>query len=184
MSLASSLVFLSLFASALYFFLLVKKSVPSGQTNLGNKQENTQERHITNNWVQFENKEFGYRISHPPLLIKIEYKNDGGFKDFIRFEETDKSLGKGIGVGVSESSLSEEVKELKEEMAKFEGAKLVKEEKLSLIKYDGFILEYKTQENSQGEDRTIVLIQKDNYTYSISTVPEQIDRAMNSFSFL
>lgn len=182
--LASSLVFISLISAGLYLFLLTKKTVTDGGVVISNEEEIQQERRITNTWIEFINEEFGYRISHPPLLTKTEYKNEGGYKDFIRFEENEKSLGRGIGIGVRESTLRDEVERLKKEMDQFKGSKLTKETKLPLSNYNGFVLEYDTVDNSDTEAKAIILIQKDNFIYSISTVPEQIDRVISSFSFL
>lgn len=185
LGLGSTLAFLSLVAVAFYLYLFLnKKSDTINQTGSQNSEKDTPGNFITNNWVEYVNSDFGYKIEHPPLLTKKEYNDEGGYKNFVRLEETEHSLGKGVAVGVSESSLIDEVERLKIDMGKFEGAKLVSEGKLDLMKYDGFILEYEIENNIGGESRVIVFIKKDNYVYSISTVPEQMQKVLSGFSFL
>ncbi|OGM24648.1 hypothetical protein A2962_01705 [Candidatus Woesebacteria bacterium RIFCSPLOWO2_01_FULL_39_61] len=185
LGIGSAFAFLSLVALVFYFYLYLSKNVDSKSARISQTSENnTPEKFIVNDWEEYVNSDFGYKIQHPPLLTKAEYKDEGGYKNFVRFEETEHSLGKGIAVGVSVSSLSDEVERLKKDMEKFEDAKLVREEKLSLTKYDGFILEYEIENSTGKESRAIIFINKDNYVYSISTVPEQMQKVLSGFSFL
>jgi len=63
-------------------------------------------------------------------------------------------------------------------------ARLDNEQEIKMGDFYAVILNYTSGDKTQGEDRSIVIIQKDDKSYSISTVPEQIDKVISSFSFI
>lgn len=138
----------------------------------------------TGSWPQYTNKEYGYSLLHPRFLLKREYRNEGGYLYFVKFEETEYSVEKGVAVGVSKTVLKDETQRLKKEMTQFLEADLVAETQFNLNGYDAVRLEYVVKNKEVGEDRTIVLVTKGDYVYSLSTVPQQIDQVIISFKFL
>lgn len=134
-------------------------------------------------WENYVNEELGFKMSIPRLLYKREFSDQGGYKTFIRFEQTNFSLEKGIAVGVSEKTFEEEVESIKEALSG-EGAVLKNEEKIIVSDIEGVKLTFVAKEGQEGEPRSIVIFSKEGLTYSISTTPEQIDRVIEGFNFL
>jgi len=132
-------------------------------------------------WQEYKNEEYGFRLEHPKLLFKRTFKDKGGYPFFIRFEETKFSLEKGLALGISKRPQEEEIESVISSLSK-EGAKLVREEKIKVQDVDGTRLDFEPER--EGEKRSLVIFSKGNYTYSISTVPEQIERVIESFGFI
>ena len=62
------------------------------------------------------------------------------------------------------------------------GAKLVKEDKITVDDFEGTRLDF--EPTGEGEKRSVVIFSKGDYSYSISTVPEQVEKVIESFKFL
>ena len=75
----------------------------------------------------------------------------------------------------------EEVENTKTSFSK-QDAKLVKEEKINVGDQEGIRLDFEPE--GEGEKRSAVIFSKEKYSYSISTVPEQIEKVIQSFKFL
>src|SRR3989304_10010751 len=134
-------------------------------------------------WEEYFNEELGFKMSIPQFLYKSEFSDQGGYKTFIRFEQTNFSLEKGMAVGVSEKTVEEETETLKENFSG-EGAVLQKEEKIEISGVEGIKLTFVPKEGQEGESRSIVIFNRNDLTYSISTTPEQIERVVKGFKFL
>ncbi len=134
-------------------------------------------------WENYVNEELGFKMAIPRLLYKREFSEEGGYKTFIRFEQTNFSLEKGVAVGISERSVEDEAKTLKENLLT-EGAVLQSEEKIKVSDIEGVKLNFIPKETSEGEPRSIVIFNRNNLTYSVSTTPEQIERVVEGFKFL
>ncbi|SRR3990172_4156191 len=132
-------------------------------------------------WVEYKNDEFGFQMMYPKFLYRREFRDQGGFKVFLLFEETKFSSEKGLGLGVSERTFKEEVENTKTSFSK-QDAKLVKEEKINVGDQEGIRLDFEPE--GEGEKRSAVIFSKEKYSYSISTVPEQIEKVIQSFKFL
>src|SRR3989344_8091138 len=130
-------------------------------------------------WEEYFNEELGFKMSIPQFLYKSEFSDRGGYKIFIRFEQTNFSLEKGIAVGISEKIAEEETETLKGNLSD-EGAVLQNEEKIEISGIEGTKLTFIPKEGQEGEPRSIVIFDRNGLTYSISTVPEQIDRVTES----
>ena len=132
-------------------------------------------------WEEYRNEEFRFRVELPKFLYEREFRDKGGYVFFIRFEETKFSLEKGVAIGVSGKTYEEEVEGTKTNLTE-SGAKLVKEEKITVDDFEGTKLDFEPE--GEGEKRSVVIFSKEGYSYSISTVPEQISRVTESFKFL
>ncbi len=178
-----------MFISYFLVRLLILKKPPSLDKlvfSQENKNENKKESKGNEEfpWEVYVNKKFGYSLSHPSLLFKNEFKNPGRYLHFVRFEETNFSNQKGVAVGVSQGSLEEEAKIIKEEFGS--DAKLVSEKYITVNGVKGLNLEFEPNNSSlkESEKRAVVIFEKEGWVYSISTVPEQIERVLESFKFL
>lgn len=172
--------FLSLLTLATYLFFRVSFSTKKEINSQDSKKEKVSE--SESNWEVYSNTEFGISFAHPRLLYKKEFRNQAGSLYFVRFEETKFSRGKGIAVGVKEGNLEEEVANFKKE---FENqADLTKESQIIVNTFKGVRLDFEPRESSLLEKRSIVILEKSGKVYSISTVPKQIDRVLESFNFI
>jgi hypothetical protein len=129
-------------------------------------------------WETYVNEKYNFMVKHPLYLYVREMEGVGGYLYFVRFEETRFSNQKGLSVGVTEKEANEEVEAIKEMMAA-ETTVAVGEEKLG----NGIMLIF-TPEDSQHETRAVYVVRAGKYTYSISTVPEQISTVLENFVYL
>ena len=176
--------FILLLISGIYLFVK-GKMVRTSQTNpalIDTKTSVNKDNEV--DWQTYTNEEFGYYLKHPPLLYKRDLGSAGGYIDFIRFEENQFSTGHGLAVGVRETNLLEETENIKKEFDQLGGAKLVEETKISVNGIEGVRLLYKPQNDKDGENRVIVILNNSKYSYSISTVPEQINKVLTEFGFI
>lgn len=132
-------------------------------------------------WDIYKNDKYGYAIAKPKLLVGREYENAGGYLHFIRFEENKFSRGKGVAVGVSELGLDEQKEVIKKDIGGDNGAILVSERAFEADGKSAYILEYDSV--GEGEGRAAVIIKRENYSYSISTTPEQMEHVLANLRF-
>jgi len=133
-------------------------------------------------WEYFIHPEYRFSVYVPRLLVKREYDDSGDYLFFVRFEENRFSEESGVAIGVSNRALEEEEAKIREIVeAEFSDIK-PKREIVKLTDYDAIKLDY--QGSEELESRTIILVTNGDYTYSISTVPEQIDNVLAGFVML
>lgn len=178
--------FLSLFIGA--FFLYQKVSMISwGESKSQDQTEPSDGKEVINKddsieWGSYKNIEFGYEIGLPRALLKMEYENQGGYIHFIRFGEREESLGKGVAIGIREAELEDEFTRIKGEFGK-DGV-LAEEREVSVGGVRGAMFIFEPESKEDLEPRTVVVFEKEGKVFSISTVPEQIDKVIASFKFL
>jgi hypothetical protein len=175
--------FVSLLALGLYLFLESRKIVDNKVQNVAQETVDNRDNDDNSSWEMYMNEEFGYSLQHPRLLSVREMKDQGVYLHFVRFEENKFSQGKGVAVGVSESNFTEEVERIKKTMEEDDNAKLIEEMDTDLNGYSAIKLYYEPTNTELGEARSILVIEKSPYIYSISSVPEQMDSILNSFKF-
>ncbi|KKQ97963.1 MAG: hypothetical protein UT24_C0017G0019 [Candidatus Woesebacteria bacterium GW2011_GWB1_39_12] len=179
------LVFLSLvFLTANLLTKVVKNSSSlSKETQKVSESKNVQKQNtdIDLAWEIYMNGKYGFQIETPKLLYKVESQDLGRYLTFIRFEENNFSQEKGVAIGVSKESFEKEIELIKKELEGM-GGKLVKEEDLTI---NGTLAKkFEFQPEKEGEARSFLIINFNNISVSISTVPEQIDRVIESFKLL
>lgn len=141
-----------------------------------------QSREVASDWETFINIEYGFSVKVPRLLIKREQDANEEYLFFVKFEENRFSEEKGVAIGVSDRNLADEEAKTKEIFDKnFEELEPEKED-FALKGYQAVKLEYKGK--GSNEPRVIVLVNDGQYSYSMSTTPDQIDRVMEGFVFL
>src|SRR3989344_2474298 len=163
------LTFIILIFSLVY--LVLKYNSHQGVTS--NKEESY--------WELYENTDFNYKLYIPRNLEKQDYGETDFYKSFIVFIETEDSLGKGLAIGVSQKSKDEEVETVKEQMEKDVDAELVNKKEFSINGLVGDKLYYEPKNKEGLEKRVIAVISSDKFTYSISSVPEEIDLLLETF---
>ena len=174
--------FLSLTTLAVYLVvtLLAKRSPQSSEAVVGSVSESLDEE-VEVPWRTYTNEAYGYEISHPGLLYQREFVDSGGYEHFVRFEETQFSLDKGVAVGVSLKSAEEELNAMKSELS--ENAELVEERSISVAGLEAAYILFRPSFEG-GEERAIAVFEGNGATFSVSTVPEQMDKVLQSFKFL
>ncbi len=178
-----SFVIFTLLTLAIYFSLRVyglNKKGKLANALTGSRLENTTD----SEWKEYKNSLLGFRMSYPPSLVERDLGQSATYYNFIRFEEVKLTSDKGIAVGVRESSLVDEVNRIKKDFESQEDAVLSEQKKVKVAGTDGTWLHYKPKvEEGNEEERVIVIFARDKFSYSISTVPEQINRVINNFTF-
>lgn len=133
-------------------------------------------------WEYFVHPEYKFSVYVPRLLVKREYDDSGNYLFFVRFEENRFSEDRGVAIGVSDRILEEEETKTREIIEAGFSDKKPKKEIVKLTDHDAIRLDY--QEAEGFESRTIILVNNGDYTYSLSTVPEQIDNVLAGFVLL
>ena len=169
---------LVLFLTQLSFGSPEKSEISGGQNLADDGKEESDV------WAEYINRDFSISFLYPRLLLKKEFKGQGGYEFFVRFEENKLSRGKGVAFGVTKASLSDEVAKLKEELTKDDQAVLVAESEDFADGVAGKLLEFEPRTSEFGEKRSVFLIENSDLTYSISTTSEQIQRVVDSLDFL
>lgn len=134
-------------------------------------------------WIPYERRELGFSMKYPSSLYLNDMAPHGEYYDFIRFEEGEKSRHKGISLGISQSNLKVEVERIKRDFENQE-AKLVEEKDVIFKGFTAKRLHYVPIEIQNGEERLVVVIANNNYVYSISSVPDQMNEIIKNFNFL
>jgi hypothetical protein len=138
-------------------------------------------------WKTYESKEFGFSLKYPASLRVNDLGNNGGYVGFIRFEE-EPSLNlsdKGIAVGISSLPLDKEITKIKDQINSEGGAILVDETQTVFKGFTATRLYYKPEDSTQEEERVVIIVNGGGeYTYSISTVPGQIQKVLEGFNFI
>jgi hypothetical protein len=136
-------------------------------------------------WEAYTNSEFGFSLEVPRLLLKEERRDKDGYKYIVIFGENSYSAASGVAIGVSDRSLEEELKQIKSAYTKNEDAELSSEEDREVVGEKGKQLVYKPKGESKDlESREVIVFHYGNYTYTVSTVPEQMEHIIESFRFL
>lgn len=176
-------IFVILLVLAAYLQLKLKKLK---EYKVNNKKEDVFEdlydQGIT--WEEYVNPEYGISFSRPKFLYLRETKNQGGYEYFARFEENEFSTARGIALGIRKISFEEEVERLKKELESDFDVRLIRQDKLRIDKRDAVRLDYEPSKKTEFEPRSIVFVGKGDLTYSISTVPEQINGIIDSLKLL
>jgi hypothetical protein len=178
------LVFLGLVALSTYFYTKLKKQTggfsetvnTSQKTNLENQESELV-------WVDYVNEEYGFSFSRPKFLTENKFEDSGDYLSFTRFEGTQFSEARGIGVGVREDSLKDEIMNVKREIDESFDVKLIRESKIKVGGFDAVRLDYEPVEKTELEARSFVILEKDESAISISTHPTQIEKIISSFTF-
>ena len=133
-------------------------------------------------WQNFVNEEYGFSIQIPVLLLKREVFNGGRYLYFVRFEENQFSKGKGVALGVNNLPIEEEERKIIEDMRNMEFSVEARREDIKIGGFKAIKLTYGASENTEA--RTFLIINNGNYTLSISSVPEQMERIIEKIRFL
>lgn len=134
-------------------------------------------------WETYVDDEFGYAVSYPPLLEPRTIKSDS-FLSFIIFFAPEGIKSSGLAISVRNTSLKEELALIKEEVQKDPGANLISEEEITKDGFSGIRLKYEPMNPESGEPREIVIINNQNYSYTISSTPEQLERILPTFKLV
>jgi hypothetical protein len=134
-------------------------------------------------WIPYTNDEYLISFSHPNLLLKKEFTESGGYDLFVVFEENKFSKEKGVAFGIRKSGLEEEVERIVGEVILQENSKLTKDEEMEVAGERARVLVIEPQDIFL-EIRSILIIEKSGYSYSFSTVPEQMQKLIDSIEFL
>jgi hypothetical protein len=176
--------FIIFFVVAVYLLLNLKtKTSLDGSTVFEKQNGETAQKNENIKWEPYLNMTYRYALMYPGTLTKNEYEDEGGYLHFIRFEENELSVGKGVAVGVTKRDMDEEVSEIKKQVLDSEIGKLSTENKIVLKGLKGIRLDFEPKAGKVGEKRAVVVVNKNSLSYSISTVPEQIDIVLESFTF-
>jgi len=184
LSLGAGVLFISLVAVCIFLFFKLNLQKVNVIAPMEEKVNKPDELIVNSDWGEYANEEYGFKFLHPKLLYKTEFKNQGGYIFFVKFEENKYSLGKGVAIGIRQSEKGRDVENVKNDIAREGNARLDNEQEIKMGDFYAVILNYTSGDKTQEEDRSIVIIQKDDKSYSISTVPEQIDKVISSFSFI
>lgn len=136
-----------------------------------------------NDWTIYTNEEYLISFLYPRMLLKRVYEKTDEYDLFIVFEENQLTQKRGIAFGVSKIGSEEEVKRIKNNIYSQGEVKLVVDENLNIEKEKGRILLFEPQDKNL-EKRSFLIIERGDYTYSFSTVPEQMQKIADSIQFL
>lgn len=171
---------ISLIVANVYLFL---KSRPA--SNFGSRELLSEKpAELTDGELQWEtyiDEKYAYSISYPSLLEPREIESDNYLR-FIIFFVPSGVEGPGFGVSVRENSLKEEVELIKQEIGLDSQARLIKEDEVLKGGFPGKRLEFEPIKTEEGELKTVVIINNEKYSYTISSTPDFIDEILEKFN--
>ncbi len=172
---------LSLVVASIYLFLRTEEKVNVAKDTPSNIKEVDASKEGA--WEILVDEEFGYSIKYPSLLEPRTIENDS-YLNFVIFFVPQGVKGSGFALSVRESNLDEEVGLIKEEIQKGPGAYLVNEESVEAGGYLAKRLDYEPSDETEGENRTIIVMNNSKYSYTLSSTPDQIDLLISNFEIL
>jgi hypothetical protein len=164
-----------------YYYSLVNKDVSNGQNGNSQNIANLASKTGTTNWKEYKNVDYGFSIKTPSLLFKNEIETPKDYLLFIRFEENKFSKDKGMALGITGRNIEEETEKIintfKEE-----------DEKINPIKGEFEIngnkgISIYVEAINDLEERSVYILNNGKHTFSISTTPDQIEKAAASLTF-
>jgi hypothetical protein len=181
---------LALFSFSVILFILLQtlrlyensKNNSQQDSNRSTEQESDENSVGPSRWSKYENEDYSISFDYPYLLHEVEYEEPGEYEFFVIFEENRFSKEKGVAFGVSSDGLEKEIERIKANVSKQSNSKLVKDEEYKSSCIKSWVLEY-VSEDELMEKRSFFIFERGDYTFSFSTVPEQIQRLRNSISF-
>ncbi len=165
--------------------VLVDKSFSDSYKN-DNKNlviKKDEENKMDDNWSNYENKDYSIGFSYPPFLRKVEYEEPGEYEYFVVFEENKFSLAKGVAFGISSGGVDEEINRIKEGIKREGKIKVIKEKEIDLLEEKARLIEVEP-EDDQLERKSFLVFQRKNFTYSFSTITDQMQKLISSIRFL
>lgn len=173
-----------LLVSFLFYLAYDKNNLNKMLSKFGLKnQENSQ--NSSSGLISYKNMLTGLSFKYPASLTERDMGQGVEYYNFVRFEEPLDGSVKGIGFGVQkDTGYSEEAERIKKDFDKQGEGILSEQKKITIAGNPGILLTYKPKrESADLEVRSIAVFSKGEYTYSISTVPDQIDKILKSVSF-
>jgi len=134
-------------------------------------------------WTPYVNMKYLIAFSYPYLLHERDFEEMGDYEFFVVFEENKFSKEKGVAFGVSRDGMEKEIARIKKDISKQGKSRLIKDEKLDVDNGEAWVLEFEPEEGLL-EKRAFLIIEEGDYTYSFSTIPEQMKRLSESIQFL
>lgn len=176
-----------LFLAGYFWYTISLKA--KAQQQLGNMTPDTIQSLPTvepkGGWTSYKNPQYKFSVELPRFLTKAEYRDIDGYTFLAIFGETSISKGKGVAIGITMRDLNSEVAQTKVDYAKEGNAQLAEEKDIAVGGERGKELHFKPKDGAEGlEEKTYIIVHHGNYTYSISTVPEQVEHIVISFKFL
>ena len=140
-------------------------------------------------WQSIIDDKYGYRIKYPPQLDFEKIDESGSYLNFIRFlANPQKTKSHGIAMGVRDTTLEDEVSLIKKEVLEKGEARLVSEENFTYKGLNAVRLVFVPLERAEYyeylENREVVIFNNGTFSYSISTVPEQMQDVLDNFEFV
>jgi hypothetical protein len=177
------LIFLLLVGAGVYFFVITKGTPIFPRQSEGKNNGNLSNTTQTLGWETYTSEKYKYRVKYSPLLTPREIQSDV-YLDFVIFYASAGSDESGFAISVRENSLGDEVSLIKEEIHQDVSANLISEESITLNDFPGERLKYEPEKPEEGEPRTIIIINNGDYSYSLSSRPEQIEDILATFELL
>lgn len=168
-----------------YIRLRKDKKMPDVEKVVSNsgQQVNTPAPAQTENLLkEYINEEYGYKVKYNKFLDAREYEDTEEYLNFVKFEENQFSNTKGFAIGVTSRTREEEKGKITAEFEERFETSVEDEKEVKVGKHDGIELRYSQKEDL--EPRSIVIVNNGSFTFSISTVPDQMDEILSSFEFL
>jgi hypothetical protein len=186
LSILLAFIFLSLGFLALNLYIKTKKTNNVASDSETELVENNEEDKSGNEyvWKEYVNNDYKYSLNYPKFLYKEELENEGGYLSFVRFSETEFTSAKGMGVGVRKDNLENEVARLKKDLEEEFDVELASEKNITVDGRKAILFEYKPDSDEELMAKNLIIVANNDYVYSISAVPEQMDGVIASFKFL
>ncbi len=168
------LLFFALSLAGLYLFIKsnILRSENDSEVQEISKQQPS---HLT-----YSNDQFAYSVEYRSDLTPSEVESSN-YLNFVIFAAPLESEKSGFGLSVRENSLQQEIEVIKEEISNDIEAKLVEENEEELLSYQGYRLTYEPVDKTEGETKTLVIVNNGQFSYTISSTPEQIDSILSGF---
>ncbi|MGD8744442.1 MAG: hypothetical protein PVJ52_02515 [Candidatus Woesebacteria bacterium] len=167
--------------------VLLIRSVFYYQDQVDSKRESTlTDSQTSEDTYLFKNEEFGYSIVHPLHLAPRQIDVEGSsYESFVKFEPIEEGFTDSFSIGVRDTSLEEEIKLVTDEMTSGSvEANLTNQEMLLSEEVKIYRMDFAPADSTGGEERSLLLIDSGEFTYSLSSNPDHLLEAFSGFDLL
>jgi hypothetical protein len=165
-----------------FVFLLLKENSSKNNihVNKGSGEEKEESVDGVDAWKTYVNKEYGFSLKYPNLLLITEQESVGDYLFFVSFDSTKYTQRDGIRVGVSKSSQEKVIENIQES---FDEDYKVIVDRTYEVNGNNF-KEKQYEDVMTKQKKAFAFLADSGLVFSISTSPDQLKEVVDSFEII
>lgn len=133
-------------------------------------------------WKTYTNSEYGYSVKYPMESPPLEHSEDI-YLNYVSFGGRSKEGSLFFEITVREASLNEEV-DYVEWQSSHSLVRLTNKEDLTIAGFPAKRLDYEPLDNNTLKPSSVIIINRNQYSYTINSRPEEINQILSTLKFL